>query len=264
MHMSLACDSHIHITPEAGVEQYRHVQKLIGTKRAVVVQARPAGTDNTFVLDAIAQLGIADTRGVAVVHPDVSERELHRLHEGGIRAVRLSLYTQRDAVVSFEMTEALAERIRSLGWHLQLHWTADQIAQHASMLLRLQVPLVFDHMARLPPHSPHKHPAFATLRELVLRGNTWVKLSGPYLCTQEADGQYLDVESIAQAWFALAPDRLLWGSDWPHITEVQHKPRDTFLFDLLARWIPEFHARERILIHNPNALYGFSDLPIHP
>jgi D-galactarolactone isomerase len=257
--ISLACDAHLHVTPDASVAHYAQVQKALGIRRAVVVQTRPAGTDNSAVLEAIEHLGRDNTRGVAVIHPEVSDQELLRLHEGGVRGVRLSLHTNHQATVTFGMTEILAERIKPLGWHLQLHWTAEQIASYAPVLMRLKVPLVFDHMARLPVSGPADHPAFSTLRELLLRGRTWVKLSAPYLCSQSRDGQYDDVHSIVQALTELAPNRLLWGSDWPHVTEQRSKPDVNYLFDLLARWVPDPRVRQRLLIDNPAKLYGFDD-----
>ena len=259
--LSLACDAHLHVTPDASAEHYAQVQQALGTGRAVIVQTRLAGTDNSPVLQAIERLGRANTRGIAVVRPDVSDHELLRLHEGGIRGARMSLHNVHQAAVSFDMTEALAQRIKPLGWHLQLHWTADQIAAYAPVLLRLHVPLVFDHMARLPATHPSRHPAFSTLKELVLRGRTWVKLSGPYLCSETRVGHYEDVQQIVQSWLALAPNRLLWGSDWPHVTETRHKPDVLGLFDLLAQWVPDQGLRQRILVDNPARLYGFPNTP---
>lgn len=265
----LACDAHLHILDasldarttiqqDATAAQYQALQALLGTQRAVVVQPRPYGTDHKVTLDAIARMGLAHTRGIAVVHPDVPEQELIALHRGGIRGVRMSLYTAQNAVVGFDMLEPLAHKVHAMGWHLQLHWTADQIAEHAAALLQLPVTLVFDLLARLPVRQGTAHPAFAVVRELLQQGRAWVKLSGAYLNTALTHGQgYGDLLDMARAWVQLAPDRLVWGSDWPHTTETQHTPDDSDLLDLLYDWAGDTGIAERILVDNPARLYGF-------
>lgn len=265
----LSCDSHIHILnsaldgraaiyADATVEQYQQVQGLLGTQRAVVVQPRPYGTDHRVTLDAISRLGLANARGIGVVHPNVTDRELAQLDRGGIRGVRMSLYTAHHATVGFEMLEPLAYKVHAMGWHLQLHWTADQISEHAKTLLKLPVTLVFDHLARLPVPLGVQHPAFAVIRELLQRGRAWIKLSGAYLNTKLPYGQgYADLDEIASAWVELAPDRLVWGSDWPHTTEVHHLPDDGELLDLLHHWVGGSDMFERVLVRNPAKLYGF-------
>jgi D-galactarolactone isomerase len=245
------------IVEQATVADYRKLQALTGTCRAVVVQPRPYGTDNRLVLDAIASLGAEHTRGVAVVRPDVSDTELLALHAGGIRGIRFSLYTPAHAAVGFEMVEPLAHRVAALGWHLQLHWTAAQIVAHGDMLRRLPAALVFDHLARLPMPGGTAHPAFDVVRGLLEGGNAWVKLSGAYLDSQDGEaGRYADMGRVARAWVHAAPERIVWGSDWPHVTEV-HKPDDALLFDLLGEWAGAPDMRERILVANPAVLYGF-------
>ncbi|QQX89792.1 amidohydrolase family protein (plasmid) [Cupriavidus necator] len=264
-----ACDAHLHIydpcfaaiapvVANATVEDYRGVQGLLGTSRAVIVQPRCYGTDNSATLDAIRKLGFANARGVAVVRPDVTDETLHALHAGGIRGIRFSLYTEAHAVVGFEMVEALANRVAELGWHLQLHWTADQIVAHRDLLARLRTPLVFDHLARLPLPEGTTHPAFALVSGLLAGGNAWLKLSGAYLdSVVGAAGRYADIDPVAMAWVRTAPERLVWGSDWPHSTETRVKPDDALLYDLLAHWTDTDAERQRILVDNPALLYGF-------
>lgn len=264
-----ACDAHMHILdprfahvaavlPQATVADYRQIQALNGTSRTVVVQPRPFGTDNRVTLDAIRQLGRDCTRGVAVVHPDITDAELQALHDGGICGIRFSLHTAVHAAVGFEMVEPLARRVHAWGWHLQLHWSADQLVAHRQMLQRLPTPLVFDHLARLPLPMGTAHPAFALIRGLLEQGRAWVKLSGAYLDTRQSHGQgYADTDAVARAWVRAAPERLVWGSDWPHTTETEHKPDDAELFDLLAHWSGDEKVRQRVLVDNPAALYGF-------
>ncbi|MEJ8850414.1 amidohydrolase family protein [Variovorax rhizosphaerae] len=268
-----ACDAHMHIfdrrfasigAPDAmvdgaTVDDYRLLQQRLGTQRTVVVQPRVHGTDNAVTLAAIQSLGPRQARGVAVVRPDVTDDELERLHAGGIRGIRFTLYTATHAAVDFSMVEPLAHRVHALGWHVQLHWSADQIEAHAPLLQRLPCSLVFDHLARLPQPDPQAHPAYAIVSRLLGNGRTWIKMSGAYLNSSVgAEGGYADTESIAQAWVRQAPERMVWGSDWPHSTEPLDKPDDAALFDLLARWVPDDATRHRVLVDNPAQLYQFS------
>lgn len=266
-----ACDCHLHIYDArfaqsvdaaalqdlATVNEYRLLQKRLGTERAVIVTPRSYGVNNDVTLDAIAQLGIHRACGVAVLRSDVSDTTLKALAAGGIRGVRFSLYTPKHAAASFEMVEPLAERIASLGWHLQLHWTADQIVEHEAMLKRLPTPIVLDHMTRLPQPLGLKHPAVKIVEHLLAQGRTWIKLSGAYLDSQVGEaGDFLDIDAVARHWIATAPNRLVWGSDWPHPTETT-KPNDANMLDMLARWTTDRSVIEAILVGNPNELYGF-------
>jgi predicted TIM-barrel fold metal-dependent hydrolase len=155
------------------------------------------------------------------------------------------------------MVEELSHRIEPYGWHLQLHWTADQFIEHAAMLERLPSRIVIDHMARLPQPAGINHPAVELMRKLIARGRTWVKLSGPYLDSQVGEeGQFRDIDAVAKHWIRTAPERLVWGTDWPHPTETI-KPDDAKLLDLMTRWTDDGSAINRILVTNPAELYGF-------
>ena len=266
-----ACDCHLHIYDArfaqsvdaaslqdlATVNEYRLLQKRLGTERAVIVTPRSYGVDNDVTLDAIAQLGLDRARGVAVLRSDVSDTTLKALDAGGIRGVRFSLYTPKHAAASFEMVEPLAARIANLGWHLQLHWTADQIVEHEAMLKRLPTLIVLDHMTRLPQPLGLNHPAVKVVEHLLAQGRTWIKLSGAYLDSQVGEaGDFLDIDAVARHWITTAPNRLVWGSDWPHPTEMI-KPNDANMLDMLARWTTERSVIEQILVTNPSELYGF-------
>ena len=266
-----ACDSHIHIydprfpmkwpnlraVTDASVAEYRLLQKRLGTSRAIVVQPAAYGTDNAVTLDAIAQLGTANARGIAVVHPTVTDTELVAMNKAGIRGLRFTLHEPRTAVTSIEMIEPLAHRAHRLGWHVQLHLRAEQIVLMADLIERLPGTIVFDHMARLPQPQGPRHPAFGIVKRLVDKGSTWVKLSGPYLETQVGPPRYADVRAVARALLEHAPERCVWGSDWPHPTEPHTKPDDAVLFDLVQEWALEEPTRRKILVTNPAALYGF-------
>jgi Predicted metal-dependent hydrolase of the TIM-barrel fold len=263
-----ACDSHIHIidsrfsstvaaVPGATASDYRLLQQRTGTTRTVIVQPKNYGTDNSCTLDAIAQLGVKNARGIAVVHPDVSDGELRRLDAGGIRGLRFSVWNPKETVTTMEMIEPLAKRIAGLGWHVQLHMSGEQITANAALLNRIACPIVIDHMGRISPEEGPEHPAFAVICRLIDKGRTWVKLAGAYLNTLSGPPEYRDATAIARSFSAYAPERMVWGSDWPHVTEKEHKPDDAVLFDLLAEWIPDEGARSRVLVDNPASLYCF-------
>ncbi len=267
-----SCDSHIHIYDSlfpyvgefidgATVNEYRAFQKRIGTTRAVVVNPRICGTDNRVTLDAIERLGVANTRGIAVITPNISEAELSKLNDGGIRGVRFTLFSGVNAPTSFDMVEPVAQKVKEFGWHLQLHWTADQIVEHEQLIKRLMVPLVFDHIARIPVSAGVNHPALIIVSNLLQEERAWLKLSGAYLDSKVGQTQnYSDLNDVAKAFVKAAPDRLVWGSDWPHPTEKlsKEKPNDAQLMDLLISWVGDQNIIERILVTNPKKLYQFS------
>jgi len=265
-----ACDCHHHIydaarfppvqpggdiIPNARLEEFRMLQKRIGTTRNVVVTPRAYVTDNRVTLDAIARLG-ANARGVAVIHPTVPDAELKMLAEGGIRGIRFSISDPRNASTSFDMIEPLSKRANALGWHVQINMTANQIAAAEDLWNRLPSAIVFDHMGHIPQPAGLKHPAFNVIRRLVDKGRTWVKLSVTSDNTKDGPPEYADIGRVAQAYVKAAPERMVWGSNWPHPNETP-KPDDAVLFDLMAKWAPDEVTRKRILTENPAVLYGF-------
>lgn len=268
-----ACDSHLHIydprfamawpqlraVPDASIAEYRLLQQRLGTQRAIIVQPAAYGTDNAVTLDAVAQLGQENARGIAVVHPKVTDTELVAMNKGGIRGLRFTLHDPRTAVTSAEMIEPLAHRVHRLGWHVQLHLRADQIVELAGLIRSLPGTIVFDHMARLPQPEGIRHPAFGIVCALIDAGHAWVKISGAYLETKEGPPAYADMKPVARAFFERAPERCVWGSDWPHPTEPASKPDDAVLFDLAHEWASEEATRQKIMVDNPATLYGFDD-----
>ena len=162
---------------DATVDDYRLLQKRIGTTRNVVVTPSTYGTDNSCTLDAIAKLGTT-ARGVAVVDTSVEDAELKRLDGLGMRGIRFNLV--QSGATTIDMLEPLSKRVNDLGWHVQIHMLGDQIVEVAELLQRLPSPIVFDHMARIPEPAGVDHPAFALVLKLIDRGRTWVKLSSAY------------------------------------------------------------------------------------
>jgi D-galactarolactone isomerase len=243
----------------ATVQDYRLLQKRTGTTRVVVVTPRNYATDNRVTVDALAQLG-ANARGVAVVHPTITDAELKALDAGGIRGIRFSLTGGADAVVTWDMVEPLSKRVAVLGWHLQFNLDGSQITERAELLRRLPSQLVFDHMGHPTLPAGIEDRSFAVMRGLIDRGRTWIKLSGAYSNSKIGPPSYPEATAIAQAFVKAAPERMVWGSDWPHPGEQSKPvlPDDALLFDLLAVWAADEATRRRILVENPESLYGFA------
>jgi predicted TIM-barrel fold metal-dependent hydrolase len=154
------------------------------------------------------------------------------------------------------MIEPLAKRIADYGWHIQLNMPYDKIVEHATMLGRLPTQLVFDHLGKPPIDQGIQHASHAVIRQLLDKRRAWVKVSGAYMNTEVGPPTYADATRVAQAFVSAAPERLVWGSDWPH-PSPKEKPDDALLFDLLSVWAPSEITRHRILVTNPQDLYGF-------
>ena len=260
-----ACDCHIHIYDNrfptlsgiaplnCSASDYGFVQKhIIKTTRTVVVTPRNYVTNSQCTLDAIAQLGATVTRGIAVLHPTVTDSELKKLADGGICGIRFTVGNPSNAVTTVDMIEPLAKRIKELGWHVQVNMRGDQIVENADLLQRIETPIVFDHMARLPQPEGIRHAAFKIIRKLIDKGNTWVKLTSVVY----SDSEINSIGEIASAFISIAPDRMIWGSDWPHGNKKE-MPDDQLLFDRLSEWAPDESTWHRILVENPQKLYGF-------
>jgi D-galactarolactone isomerase len=263
-----SCDCHHHIYDakypvdpkstlrpgDALVKDYRIFQKRIGTTRNVVVTPSTYGTDNRVTLDAVTSFG-PTARAVVVVDDTVSDGELKRMHAVGARGIRFNL-AQAGATTP-EMIEPLSKRVNDLGWHIQINAPAAKIIEIMPMLGRVPSPIVFDHLAHIPEPEGINHPLFGQIRSLIDKGRTWVKLSGAYADTKIGPPTYADSTAVAQAYVKAAPERLVWGSDWPHPGEREKKPDDAVLFDLLLEWAPDAVVRHRILVENPALLYDF-------
>ncbi|HEX3864389.1 MAG TPA: amidohydrolase family protein [Stellaceae bacterium] len=263
-----ACDCHHHIygsqyktdprtslrPGDATVADYRNLQKRIGTTRDVIVQPSTYGTENAPTLDALVAIG-PTARAVVVVDTTVTDAELKRMHGLGARGVRFNL-AQAGATTP-EMLEPIAKRINDLGWHIQINATAAKIMEIMPILGKLPCPIVFDHLAHIPEPEGVNHPLFGQVRALIDKGKTWVKLSGAYADTKIGPPTYADSTLVAQAYAKAAPERCVWGSDWPHPSEREKKPDDAVLFDLLLTWVPDEKARHRVLVENPEVLYDF-------
>ena len=262
-----ACNAHLHIidpyypndgkaAAQAGtVETYRQVAEEIGMDRAVFVQAKVFSKDNTCLLDAIKSFGPENAVGIAVVDNMISDKELEELNKGGIRGIRFSVWNPANAVVTFDDCYPLSERIKTYGWNVQLHMGASQLVQYADVIRKLDCKIVIDHMGRLDPKLGTEDPAFAQICRWIDKGNTWVKLCGPYLNTQ-IGYPWEDAAKTARAFAAYAPERVLWGTDYPHVTEKE-KLDEWKLLETIDAWFDTEKQKELALVKNPEEVYVF-------
>ncbi|WP_197425059.1 amidohydrolase family protein [Bordetella sp. N] len=254
-----AADADLH-PPPATVATYRPLRAALNIARVVVVQPSSYGLDNRCTLDAVRQFGQegVDARAVVVIAADTDEAELNRLHQAGARGVRFNLL--RPTPVSAQALTQVAHRIAALGWHLQLHASAATIATLEPALLDLPVPLVLDHMGRLPLEGWQTHPAMKTMATLLERDRAWVKLSGLELDGDVDAPAYRPQAVLARHLVDIAPDRMVWGSNWPHPATAcrgEPMPDDTALLRWLDTVAPNALLRQAILWDNAARLYGF-------
>ncbi|WP_454692718.1 amidohydrolase family protein [Achromobacter aloeverae] len=244
----------------AGLEDYLGMCKTLGLSRTVQVTASVYGTDNSLTLAVISELGQHRARGVAGIAIDTSWLELERLHAGGMRGVRLS--SRRKGYGGVEAIAPLARLIHPFGWHLQLH-VAD-IAEFVGMerlLLHVPVPIVFDHLGCARGGDRLDAPGFRSLlRVLQRRDDAWCKLSSWYRRSNAGPPDYPDMEPFVEALADARPDRLVFGTNWPHpgLFEPDTVPNDGTIMDQFCKWVPDADVRTRILVDNPELLYGFS------
>ncbi len=264
-----ACDTHMHIyedrfpaaptallkPPPATVAEYRKLQQRLGLTRTVIVQPSTYGTDNRCTLAAIAALGDG-ARGVAVVDTSVTDEELARLTKAGIRGIRFLML--KGGALPWDILETMAARVHRFGWHVQLQLDGRELPDREALLRRLPGTLVVDHVGKFFEPVPVDHPAFRVLTRLVEGGRTWVKLSAPYEVSKKGPPNYDDVGALAKALVKLAPERMVWASNWPHPSVSKDEaPDDAVLLDVLLDWAPDDATRRRILVDNPAELYGF-------
>src|SRR5580692_9053349 len=242
--------------PFATVADYRKLQKKLGTSRDVMVQPSTYGTDNRCVLDVLAQQG-ENCRAVCVVNSKVSDDELKKLNAAGVRGVRVQFGLGNP--VGADEVMPLAKRIAALGWHIQFNMPPEQLVQMESLLLNLPVPVIIDHLGRA---VDDKGPQYVSVCKLLDSGHGWVKLSGAYLYGGGTAPHYAGASLAAKGYIKTAPERCVWGSDWPHPDATKKlnpvaMPDDVVLLNLLAQWAPDEKLRHRILVENPESFYGF-------
>lgn len=262
-----ACDTHMHFydgrtptaptavvtPPDATVSHYRHVQERLGLARTVVVQPTTYGVDNRPTLEGIAALGLENARGVAVVDDSVTDAHLQDLTTRGVRGARFHML--RGGAIPWDQLDRIAARVQGVGWHVQLQLDGRELPERERQIRAWPGQVVIDHAGKFLEPVTVDHPAFRSLAGLVEGGRVWVKLSEPYAVSKDGAPHYADVGRIAKELVRLAPERMLWATNWPH---PGHAPQnEAALLDLLLEWAPDEATRQRILVDNPATVYGF-------
>jgi predicted TIM-barrel fold metal-dependent hydrolase len=262
-----ACDCHFHVLDSAfpvvanaqvpnvraPVADYFPFARRIGTTRGVVVQPSLYGTRNDCTLNALAAFK-GNARAIVVIDPSSPVEPFARWTELGVRGIRFNQV--QVGATTMEMMRPLAERIAELGWHIQLHIKARELPQYESMLASLPVGLVLDHAGRVALPDFEKDPGWPVLLRLLDKGSTWVKLSGPYHEDRGGAPTYANAVAMGRRLVAAAPERMLFGSDWPHVTEKE-APDPADLCRYLVECTNGDAQLDKILVSNPGALYGF-------
>jgi predicted TIM-barrel fold metal-dependent hydrolase len=264
-----ACDCHAHVIadgaghpmvagrsytpPPAPEARYLDHLDAVGCSRGVLVQISVYGTDNRYLLEVLGRHPDR-LRGVAVVGPEVTDRELEALHAAGVRGLRINVSFPGGGL-GFDAMETLARRIAPLGWHMQFLADGRELPGLLPRMRRLPCPGTLDHMGHMPAALGLKHPAFLAMRELVVEHGWWVKLSGAYRLADDWEHS-AEMTPLAQALIEAAPERMVWGSDWPHVA-MGRMPDTGLLRNLLQDWAPDPELRRRILVDNPARLYDF-------
>jgi predicted TIM-barrel fold metal-dependent hydrolase len=277
------CHTHIHgdpakfpffagrvYTPEpASPEEMAALHKALHIQRVVIVTPSVYGTDNSATEFGIKARG-NDARGVAVIDDKTTEAQLDRLNGEGFRGIRINLATSgvSDPAVGRAKFSAAVERMKARGWHVQLYTDTPMISAIKDQVAASPVPAVFDHFGGAAARLGLSQPGFSDLLDLVKSGKAYVKISGAYrLSTQAPD--YPDAAPFAKALIEANPDRIIWGTDWPHpdstlrtdIKPTDERPLyqidDGRLLNQLAVWAPDAAVRKKILVDNPARLYGF-------
>ncbi|MGA2343275.1 MAG: amidohydrolase family protein [Steroidobacteraceae bacterium] len=265
-----ACDAHCHVfgparkfpyaadrsytPPDAPVETLRSLHAHLGISRAVIVHASCHGTQMDVTLDAIAASGGA-YRGVACVDDAVTDRELQRLHDGGIRGIRFNFVKHLGGIPDLNVFYRQLERIKPLGWHIVLHFDAEDILTQQDLLGRIDVPFIIDHMGRVKAEEGVEQRPFQSLLNLFRRNPlAWIKICGAERVSA-GKRPFRDAIPFAQALIAADSTRILWGTDWPHPNITKDMPNDGELVDLFAEICPDPALQKRILVANPARMY---------
>lgn len=283
-----SCDCHVHIygpydrfpldegdysdtgrrfapAAEFPVEALMTMWRNIGVSRGVIAHAGSPRSGNSVTIDALRRFP-KQLRGIAQVSPNIGDRELDALTDAGFRGVRINLLMQDGrpvypgAMMGYDDLKLLAPRLAERGWHAQLWIETGDLQKLAHELERLPLDFVIDHQGRTMTDKTVDYPGFRWFCERLRTGRYWCKLSGADRNTREG-APYLDTEDFMRELVAANPERVVWGSDWPHVGHAQATlPQEAVLIDLLRRCVPDAVTRQRILVDNPARLYGFGPL----
>ena len=269
---ALACDAHCHIfgpadrfpfsptrtytPPDSGIDRFELLQNRLGLERAVFVQASCHGVDNSAMVDAI-QRGRGRYAGVAMIDGSFTDADLAHLHDSQVRGIRFNFVAHLGGAPDLDEFWELTHRVAALGWHIVLHLDAKDFTKYSGVLDAIPTSYIIDHMARVPASDGLEQEPFERLLErLATDDRCWVKISGAERLTDGRTAPYDDVVPFGRALVDCAPQRVLWGTDWPH-PNLAVMPDEGELLDLLTAFAPDEATRNRILVDNPQVLYGF-------
>lgn len=269
-----ACDSHAHICgpiadfeysperiytpPDCLLPDYEKMLSTLGVSKAVLVQPSIYGTDNTVMLKAMAETSMP-IRGVAVVDGTITDQALEDMHQAGVRGVRYNIVDVADPTgnIPLDDVKAMAERIKSMGWHVEFLIHTDDYANFDEIFSDFPTDIVVGHLGYMRPGQDTSIPGFQALLRLMQSGKCWTKLTGPYRISND-DVPYADTTPFAHALLEAAPEQVVWGTDWPHVMVKKPMPNDGDLCDMLSDWIPDQALLKQVLVDNPNKLYDFN------
>jgi len=267
-------DTHVHVferryrlspgrgynPPESTLDDLKRLHSILGIDRVVFTQPSVYGTDNSAILDGMAALNAeapGRARCVVAITMDVSEKELARLDTLGARGVRLNTDNKGGMPIELGNISELASKIAPFGWHIEFLFPGKEIPDLMPVFSGLSVPISIGHFAYQPATAGIDAPGFKALVELVRRGNTWVKISGANRVSASDLPPYDDVKPMARALAEAAPDRIMWGTDWPHPNKYVANPNDGDLVDAFGDWITDQTLRHKIMVETPAKFYRF-------
>ena len=267
-------DTHVHVfeskyklspvrgytPPDSTLADLKHLHDTLGLDRVVFTQPSIYGTDNSAILDGINNLNGATSnraRGVVAVSLDVTDEELSDFDAQGIRGIRLNTDNKGGMPIGLDQIAKIAERIDGLNWHLEFLFPGQDILDLMPIFTSLKVPMSIGHFAYQPATAGVEAPGFQSLLELMRQGNTWMKISGANRVSQTDLPPYDDVKPMAQALIEVAPDRIMWGTDWPHPNKYEVNPNDGDLVNAFGEWVTDESLRRKIMVYTPASFYRF-------
>ncbi len=267
-------DTHVHVfepsyplspgrgynPPHSTLADLKHLHATLGIDRVVFTQPSVYGTDNSAILDGMAALN-AETpnraRSVVAISLDIADDELAALDASGVRGVRLNTDNKGGMPIALDEVPELVARIAPFGWHIEFLFPSKDIVELMPLFTALKVKMSIGHFAYQPATAGVAAPAFQALLELMREGNTWMKISGANRVSATDLPPYDDVKPMAHALIAAAPDRIMWGTDWPHPNKYLVNPNDGDLVDAFGDWVTDAALRRRIMVDTPASFYRF-------
>lgn len=267
-----SCDCHLHVygdparypfrnpqprvSPNATPDNMWKTHAALGIHRAVLVQPSAYMTDNSMMIDTLKAAPKGRLRGVAIIDDETTDKDLEAFHEAGVRCARFNFWKDLGMVPELGMFHRSIERIKGLGWHVKLFSSAADLVELHGLFASLRITAMLDHMGHLEFKNGFSDPAYAVAMDLIKRDNWWILLSNG---DRSSAGEYPwdDAVEFGRRMYEAAPDRCVWGTDWPHLAYSKKMPNDAELVELLYRYLPDAQARQRVLVDNPARLYGF-------